>query len=246
MKNSISKYNKYIYCLIGIIIIILLIELLHLSINFFPSIIDIIKSIFNILGDKTFYLGILSFILSILISIIISLIFCFIIFYVYTYFNNITYIISPIMAILKSVPVIILTLIIWLLLYNKLGSIIIGIIACVPIIYEGIMNGIESIDKTIINASKIDNCSKNRLYFKILLPLNKNVIITSILQSIGILVKVIITCEYIFQIKDSLGYMIRTSYDLIELGKLFAYGILLSIFIIIVEIIIKHLKKSLN
>ena len=81
---------------------------------------------------------------------------------------------------------------------------------------------------------------------KIYLPIIFPFIVMTFIQTLGMSFKVMIMGEYLCQTKDSIGKTLyAVKYDL-AMDTLIAYGILIVIIVVILELIVKTLRKSIK
>ncbi|MFA7106710.1 MAG: hypothetical protein WC154_05365, partial [Candidatus Izemoplasmatales bacterium] len=86
----------------------------------------------------------------------------------------------------------------------------------------------------------------NRLFSRIIhcyIPLIRNNIETSILQSLGLGIKVIVMAEYLGQTQNSIGNNLYLAKINIEYSEVFAWTILLIIFALLFEFLISRTRK---
>jgi ABC-type nitrate/sulfonate/bicarbonate transport system permease component len=84
-----------------------------------------------------------------------------------------------------------------------------------------------------------------RVIKDIYLPLTGPFILTSLLQSIGLGLKVLVMAEFISNSNNSIGYQIilyMNSYK--DMSYVYAWGIILVVFIIIVDLLVKFIYKK--
>jgi NitT/TauT family transport system permease protein len=124
---------------------------------------------------------------------------------------------------------------------------IVGVVV-LPIIYEATINGLNSIDPYVIDEVKMISNTNFTIVKKIYLPLTSPFILTSLLQSIGLGLKVLIMAEFISNTNNSVGYqMILYMNSYKDMSYVYAWGIILVCFIIVVDLVINKIytKKSL-
>ena len=80
------------------------------------------------------------------------------------------------------------------------------------------------------------------IYIPIIFPF----IIMTLIQTLGMSFKVMIMGEYICQTDNSIGKILYGIKANLEMDSLIAYGILIVLIVSILELIIKHIKKSLD
>lgn len=252
MKDSIlniikNKKNSLLY-ICGIIVLLIFWEILSIIKNseLFPNIITILKSLVNILLTPNTYLMLLQTLFRIIISLVISYLISLMILSLYHIYKPSINIFKPFLSIMKSMPVIIITLIIWLLIDVNIGIYIIAIFLTTPLIVEALTNGLDNINQDILEYIKLDTNNNLNVLFKLKIPMIKNYVMLSLLQTLGLSLKVMIMSEYIFNIKMSIGkelYFIKSS---LEVNNLLAWTIIVIIMLSSIEYILKKIKMKIN
>lgn len=245
IKNK--KINIVIY-ITGIVILLLLWEILSITKQneLFPSILTILKSLKNILIDKKTYVMLFLTLLRIIISLAISYLISLFIITLYHIYKPSINLFKPFLSIMKSMPVIILTLLIWLIMDVNIGIYIITIFLTTPLIVEALTNGLDNINQDILEYIKLDTNNNLNVLFKLKMPMIKNYVMLSLLQTLGLSLKVMIMSEYIFNIKMSIGkelYFIKGS---LEVNNLLAWTIIVIIMLSSIEYILKKIKSKIN
>jgi NitT/TauT family transport system permease protein len=113
-----------------------------------------------------------------------------------------------------------------------------------PILYEGIYSSINAIDKDLLDDVKTVS-NLNYLVIKdIYFPLSKPRILVSLLQSFGLGLKVIVTAQMIAQTKGTIGYQIAIQNTYLETKGVFAWTIILIIFVFVIDFILHLIIKK--
>lgn len=243
MKNSTTNSKKiieYVAFCIGILLIGFVIQLLQIikgDNNVFPTVGEVLACFFKLLGEAETYKSFLITILYVIASLAIASLIGISLGFIAGYHKIVEKILQPFMIFFRSLPMIILVVILMLIL-NK-GSI--PILACsltiVPIIYEATKEGIKNIEKEYIDAYKI--YSKTNLYiiFKVQIPMISGYFKQAYSNAIGMSIKVIVTVGYIVGLKNSYGQDIINSRVLLEFDKIYAYALLLILMVSLLELL---------
>ena len=242
MKNKILK-NISLYA-IGLLILILIYFIASIIKNdsyFLPGIDLIFKSFIELIITSNTYISLLKTLLNVLISLIIAFIFAIIFASIAYRFNKLYLILKPLMSILRSIPIIIIINVIWYLLMmeNKQLVLYFSVFSVLfPIIYEAIYQALNAIDKSYIDVYKINSNLTFYIIIRVYIPLVFESFKSSLINSIGLGLKIALSVEFICSIKDTLGYYINRElkgYD--GFSKTYAYLIILIIVMLILEII---------
>ena len=248
MKNSIVKncYLNRSFYLLGILAIFGIWHLGFLSFDndfIIPSISQTIDSLKELLADSYTY-KVLGYTLS---RLFISISICFVLGIILAslskMFNPFKSFVKPIITLLKTLPIAVVIVLLLVLLTQNSLYYIVGVVV-LPIIYEATINGLDSIDSNIVDAVKLDSNLNAEVVGKIYLPLTLPYIFTSLLQSVGLGLKVLVMAEFISNTKHSIGYEIMFYKDFAnEMSFVYAWSIILVIFVILVDWMINKMKK---
>ena len=206
--SSSDKRNDNIFFILGIISIFIFWLILSVSVNnefAVPRIDKTTNALFDLLSDSRTYLILGKTILKIILAISISFLTSLILVILSTLSRKFKAFISPIITLLKTVPVVVVILLFLFLFSRNTTPIFVALLVIMPIMYEALLSGINNIDDSIINETKM--LSKTNLFVlrKVYLPLTKPYIILSILQSVGLGLKAMVMAELIAQTKNSIG-----------------------------------------
>ncbi len=247
MKNS--SYKHLIISVSSIIAIILLYELftiINKNDMFFPSFIDIVKGIYGIALNSGIWL-LLKTLLKILIvigaSFIISLIINFIN-YIFKY--NID-IVNPILFIIKAAPFAIVSVYLYILLFETKEVIpyIVSFLVIFPIVYDGVRQGL-SINKDIVDELSMIDGSNGMKYRKIYFPLALSPMTITFMQSLSLGIKVMVMSEYICGVTGSIGEIINDAKLTLDFTIILGWLVLLVVIIAVFDLITGILKKRLD
>lgn len=150
---------------------------------------------------------------------------------------------NPIVTILRTVPVISITVIVLIVLGFQLTPYLITFLMLFPLIYQGVYGAIKNIDQELIDVFKLED---NHVFTQIIhcyIPLISQEIRTSLLQSLGLGIKVLVMAEYLSQTKNSIGNYLYLAKTNIEFADVFAWTFILIIIALIFELLINHYKN---
>ncbi len=212
----------------------------------FPSISSIFNSFGKLIISLDTYELLLLTITRIIISLLTSFLVSLIIAFCYSACSYSLFFFKPLLTIFKSTPLIIISLFIWMAFSGDFGPIFVNILVIIPIITEGLINGINSINQDILDQFKLENANNFKKFIYLDLPINKNTIVMVILQTFGLSFKVMIMAEYLCQTNNSIGKTLNIIKSNLEMNGLLAWGIIIVILVTIFEQIINKVNKSLD
>jgi ABC-type nitrate/sulfonate/bicarbonate transport system permease component len=116
------------------------------------------------------------------------------------------------------------------------------------LIYQAELDGIKNINKTLLEVLKLDcdKCSFPAVKM-VFLPLSMPFFRTSLLQSAGLGIKVLVVAEFIAQTNHSIGRELYFNRINLEYSRVFAWTIILIIIVTGIEYLVnKYLKLHAN
>lgn len=247
MKNKIRKWGNVLYpllslgCIIGLWAIVSAVVGIELII---PSIPTTFQKLGGILSSEKFYVAIgntlwrslLSFGIGAVAAMLLSLL---------SIIDPIKKLLSPIVKITRSIPTmsVILLAIIWL--KPEISPVFVAFLINFPIMYSGFSSAIESVDKEIIEMSKIYNVSVKDRIFLFYLPSVAPASFDCMQSSLSLTVKIVISAEVLAQTRNSLGVLMQLSRAYLETAELIAYTITAIVLSYFLELIVYGIKKIL-
>lgn len=246
MKNSTIK-NLSLYFL-GIIFIIVLWWTLSIVIKndlVVPSIKSVLISLINLFKTKKTYEIILNTIFRLLISLTIAFLVSFVLSFISFVFKSIKEFLLPLITLIRTIPVTTIIIILLMMIGNKNCPYIICMLVIIPIMYEANLNGFYSIDKGVLEEVKMISCTNFLVIKDIYVPLVFPHLLTGIVTSFGLGLKVMVMAEFIAQTPNTIGYVLNQEKVFLEINNVFAWTIILVIFMMLVEVGLKIIQNRI-
>ena len=247
MKEFSRKENKVCFrdkieVMMSCVMLLFLWQIIALKINndiYLPTITQVLISMKEIVLSDRFYLDIifsmsrciLSFISAILIALILSTLS-----YISRFIRNL---LKPITVITKSIPTMIVIVLVLIWFDKNSSPFIIGFIIVFPILYDSILDSILNIDKGILEMANLYNIGLRNKALKIYLPSIKFRIISIIGSTFSLALKVIIAGEVYGQPKYGMGTQIQLEKINFNTSGIFAWIII----IIIISFVLENFQK---
>ena len=249
MMNTSDKKNDTLFFILGIVSIFIIWLLLSIIINndfAIPKVDKTVKALGDLFSHSKTYLILGKTVLRIALTILIGFTASIILVALSTLSKKFRAFISPIITLLKTVPVVVVILLFLFLFTRDTTPIFVALLVIMPLMYEALLNGINNIDESIINETKM--ISKTNLFVlrKVYLPLTKPYILLSILQSVGLGLKAMVMAELIAQTKNSIGREMSDYRAFLDMEYIFAWGLIMITIVIIAEIFIRKIKKRIT
>lgn len=253
MKSSITKKNNAVYFVLGILFLLFVWYLSSLIINnsgVVPSISEVVNELKLILGNSSTYKLLGNTFLKIFVALFISFLVGLVLAMLGLISEKIEYFIRPLIVFLKSIPIVAIVMILIVMFFKQnvryIGTIVASCFVMIPILFESILVGFKSIDPWVIKSTKLESKTNLSILMKIHVPLAMPNILSGIISSFGMGLKVMVMSEVIMNPNNSLGQLIGLHSSNGELGKVIAYSILLLVIVVIIDYLLKILNKRIN
>jgi NitT/TauT family transport system permease protein len=149
----------------------------------------------------------------------------------------------PIVTILRTVPVLSIIVIALLLLGFRKTPYFITFLMIFPLIYQAVSEGIKNIDSELIDVYSLEDNHFFTGLTHCYLPLIQDQIKTSLLQSAGLGIKVLVMAEYLAQTQSSIGNMLYLKKVNLEFDQVFAWTMILVLLAVVLEAFIEKYAK---
>lgn len=242
MKLSIIRMNKTFRQMSIIGIWILMWQLLYVTVGkdlLVPSPFSTLKALGNLVQQPVFYMNIAYTLYRVIIGGAISFgvgILTALISYLSEEFREF---LKPFIIVLKSTPV--MGVIILALLWFNADEmpIFVCFLMCYPVAYTNILQGFLSVDKGLLEMSKVYQVKERYIIWNIYLPHTMPAIKSAIQLIVGLAFKVVIAAEVLAVPKYSMGYHLLNAKVFLETEELFAW-------LVVIVILSSLCEKGIN
>lgn len=153
-------------------------------------------------------------------------------------------VVAPIIGITRALPTIAIVLLLLFWTNSKVAPVIVTMLVVLPTSYTHIESAFLSIDKTVIEAGRVDGANEKSVFLKIELPQILPAVYTGVGSGLSLNFKLMVAAEVIAQTANSIGYMLNTSKVYFEIANMLAIVCFSVIFGLIVETIFSYLSKK--
>lgn len=212
---------------------------------FFPSPIDVIIRIFELIKTGDFFIDVLYSLgrvgLGIVIAIVLGSVTALL-----CSFHHIAYeIISPLVSIIKSTPVASFIILIWIFIGNNATPVVISALMVFPIVFTNLYQGMKSVDIGLLEVCRLYKIPRKKMIKSLYIPTITPYFISSLLSSIGLGWKAGIAAEVLCVPLRSIGKAIFESKQYLNYADLFAWTATVIILSFIFEVLLTKLLKKL-
>lgn len=248
MKNFIINKDKRWISIISIIVMIIIWELLSLYYNsdfILPTPWKTLIATINLLINKDFIFiagstilrGTIGFAIASLLGISIGIISG-----INKSFNAF---LAPVLVVIRSVPVIAITLLALIWFRSNYVPVFIGILTMFPIICTNIIEGMKNVEPNLIEMAKLYKVEHFRIIKEIYIPAITPFIFSGISSALGIGWRAIIVGEVLSQPQYGIGTIMHSSQTYLNVDILIAWTVIAILISYCFEILISILKNKI-
>ncbi|WP_252243007.1 MULTISPECIES: ABC transporter permease subunit [unclassified Clostridium] len=187
------------------------------------------KNDFNLIFISSVYRSVLCYILAIILAIILG-----VLTFMYPFFE---FLLAPINSFAKTIPTMVLVVLVLVWFNKDKAPFIVGFAITFPILYEGIVGSLNSIDKKIIDMMDIYEISLIEKIKKIYAPIIKFHLASIVVSTFSLAFKVVIAGEVHGQPRYGIGSAIQLEKVNFNTSGIFAWIVLIAILSLAFEFI---------
>ena len=150
----------------------------------------------------------------------------------------------PLMILLRSVPMIVMTVIIMVLTKYDRVPLIASTLMLIPLISEATSEGLRRIEPEMIDVYRMNSGFNGRVLFRVYLPLMAGYLKQAYVNAVGMGIKLAVTTEYLVQARDSLGKAVYSSAYFNEYAEIYAYALIMILLALAVSAAPKWIGKT--
>lgn len=156
-------------------------------------------------------------------------------------FEVVKLLLSPLISIVKSTPIASVIILLWIMLSGNLLAIFISILMVLPIVWQNLVDGYNSIDKELLEVCQVFNFSYQKRLKVLIIPTLIKYFIPALITSVGLAWKAVISAEIIAYVNNSIGQYINDSKYNFDSPSVFAWTLIVIIFSLLLERLTKYL-----
>lgn len=150
----------------------------------------------------------------------------------------------PLMILLRSVPMIVMTVIIMVLTKYDRVPLIASTLMLIPLISEATSEGLRRIEPEMLDVYRMNSGFTLRVAFRVYLPLMTGYLRQAYVNAVGMGIKLAVTTEYLVQARDSLGKAVYSSSYFNEYAEIYAYALIMILIAIAVSAVPEWIGKT--
>lgn len=210
-----------------------------------PPISKVIETFFKMLIESSFLNALWHTAFRLIISLLVSSVCGISLGYLSAKNKSVELILRPHVTILKTIPVISVIIIMYILVGYQIAPYIITFFMIFPIFYQATYQGIKAINQDLLDVYHLEMENRYLEIKYVYLQNIKDFLILASYQSFGLGFKVLVTSEFITQTQNSIGRLLYQAKVNLQYDSVFAITILLIIITVLVEVFMSSFKKKM-
>jgi NitT/TauT family transport system permease protein len=150
---------------------------------------------------------------------------------------------SPLMVVLRSTPVASFIMVLWFFIGSGTIPTVIALFMVMPIIWQNTTDGINGIDRNMLELSRIYRFSLKKKISHVYFPALKTALLPAIITSSGLAWKAGIAAEIITYTKNSIGANISDAKNFFEGAEMMAWTMTVILLSLAIEALIKRVGR---
>lgn len=151
----------------------------------------------------------------------------------------------PFMAMVRSLPMIILVILIMTVISFDLVPVVSGAAVLIPLISEAVSEGCRSIEPELTDVYRLHCNFGPRVLWYVYIPLISGYLKQAFFNAAGMGLKVVVSAEYLVQTNHSLGKAVYSSAYFLEYAEIYAYAVIMILLVLVVtELPVYILNKT--
>ena len=162
-----------------------------------------------------------------------------------THISELIYsLLSPILKIIRAVPVVAIIILMYLFFNSATLPILIVCLMVLPLIWQTVYDGLKNTDIKLLEMAKVYNLNKTKTLLNIKLPNISSQILTSCVNALGLAWKSGVAAEVICLPNVSLGTLLWQGKGNVNYDEVYAVTLTVVVLSLIIELLLKHLLKG--
>ena len=233
MPNN-KRSQTLAFCL-GILLVGILVQLagtLRGDRLIFPGVGQILAVLFRLLGEGSTWQRILVTLLHLAEALAVSTLLGLLLGLSEGFSPFVRNLLKPLMITLRSLPMIVLVILIMVLADYSMVPLIATSLVLIPLLSEAVCEGLLSIEPELLDVYRMNSSLTLRVLGNVHLPLMAGYLKQSWINAVGMGLKVAVTTEYLVQSRNSLGKAVFSSLFNSEYAEIYAWALIMILLIL--------------
>ncbi len=150
---------------------------------------------------------------------------------------------EPIITVLRSMPTLGVTLILFIFFSGRTSAIIIASLVSFPVVYQNMLAALDGMDKDLLEMARVFGVSKKDRFFSVVLPQISEYIFSALIAGFGLNLKVIVASEIVAIPRSNLGSYINGAYISGDFFMMFVWVFAVIVLSFVCESVIKLIRR---
>ena len=223
MKKSILQNCIYALCGIGVVVTVWVIAYYGVGNELVvPSFSDCVKDVGELLIENRFWRYFFNTFARVAIAFFVSFVLA-AVFAVIAYVTPVVKgILSPIISLLRSLPILAVTLILWLMFGREDAPIAVAFLSLFPMLYAGFLSALSGVDEELVVMSRVYKVPLKKRVFSLYLPSAAPYVLKEGGSAISFALKLVVSAEVLVGTYRSIGYLMNDANQIPDMSMLFA------------------------
>ena len=201
----------------------------------FPGVDEILRAFFRLIATPKTYALIWTTMKNLTVSLLISTVTGVLLGIAQGLIPFVRQLLRPLMIMLRSLPMVILIVIIMVVADYARVPVIASSLVLIPMISEAACEGCLRIDRELIDVYRLNADFNPRVLFSVYLPLMAGYLRQAYVNAVGMGVKLAVSTEYLVQTRDSLGKAVHLSGYFNEYQDIYAYALVMILLVLLLS-----------
>ena len=201
----------------------------------FPNVVEILRAFFRLITEARTYTLIWTTLRHLLIALAVSTFIGIPLGIAEGFSDFVRAMLKPLMVMMRSIPMIVLVIIIMVLTKYERVPVIGTSLMLIPLISEAANEGCRRIEPELIDVYRMYSSFNTRVLFSVYLPLIGGYLKQAYVNAVGMGVKLVVTTEYLVQTRNSLGKAIYSSVYFNEYEDIYAYALVIILAVVLLS-----------
>ena len=198
----------------------------------FPGVGQILSVFFRLLGESSTWQRILVTLLHLAEALAVSALLGLLLGLAEGFSPFVRNLLKPLMITLRSLPMIVLVILIMVLAHYSTVPLIATSLVLVPLLSEAVCEGLLSIEPELLDVYRMNSSLTLRVLGMVHLPLMAGYLKQSWINAVGMGLKVSVTTEYLVQSRNSMGKSVFSSLFNSEYAEIYAWALIMILLIL--------------
>ena len=232
-----NKLSRVLSCCLGILLVGVLIQAagkLRGDRLVFPDVREILSAFIHLLGDPATWKRIGVTLLHLAEAFLVSACLGLLIGLAEGFSPFVRNLLKPLMTTLRSLPMIILVIMIMVLTHYSRVPLAATSLVLLPLLSEAVYEGVLSIEPELLDVYRLNSSFTPRVLWNVHLPLMAGYLKQSWVNAVGTGLKIAVTTEYLVQSRNSLGKAVFSSFYNSEYAEIYAWAFIMILLILVI------------